>query len=69
MLEDNTKKRNQTLEDISREGFESVKRKIDQYKVNKDIYDISLVIESCRKKNVKIPVRIFKKNLKVVLEE
>jgi len=69
MLEDNTRKGNQTLEDISRDGFESVKRKINQYKVNKDIYDISLVIESCRKKNIKIPIRIFKKNLKVALEE
>lgn len=67
MLEDSIRKRNQTIEDLSREGFKSVKQQINQYKVGKDIYDISLVIDACRKKNIKIPTKTFKKNLKLAL--
>ena len=68
-LENITKERNQSLEDISRYGFESIKNQIAQYKVDKDIYDISLIIESCRKKNYKISQKEFKKNLEIALVE
>ena len=68
MLENSVKERNQTIEDLSREGFESVKQRINQYKVGKDIYDISLVIDVCRRKNYKILPKEFRKNLKLALD-
>jgi len=69
MLVENIIDRNQTIEDISRESFDLVKKRIDQYKIYKDIYDISLIIESCRKKNMEIPSKTFRKDLKDALRE
>ncbi len=66
-LENVTRERDKSLEDLSRYGFEAIKSQIAQYKVDKDIYDISLMIEACRKRNYKIPQKEFKKNLEVAL--
>ncbi len=68
-LKEVLKIRNQTVEDLGRYNYNDVITEIEGYKVAKDIYDISGVIDACRKEGVLIPKKDFKKSLELALED
>lgn len=59
--------RKQTVEDLGRYGYDKVIGKIENYKVIKDIYDITGVIDFCRRNNKKIYSQDFKSSLELAL--
>lgn len=63
------KVRNQTVEDLGRYGYQQIVQEVENYKMVKDFYDISAIINCCRETNKKISSKEFKKALSLVLIE
>jgi len=63
------KTRNQTVEDLGRYGYKQIIQEIENYKLIKDLYDISGMVNSIQESNNKLSRKEFKEGLGLVLLE
>ncbi len=60
------RKRAVNIETLAREGFDNVKSLIADYKIDKDFYDIALIISVCRDKGIKLNKAEFLHHLRLL---